>query len=233
MATDLRPVKLLTVYGQLRALMVAQLAIEIANDNRLATSNYTNTVMIRNKASGGLVYQSEIPCKDINPANNTIPQGAIAYATIAYRNVASRVYRYLNVRAWSAAGVAYWLLQKQAVPPSLDSVTMHQTIDLHSVLPPSTLDSLKFSYDLTDTNIGIDTLMRAYRWLKLDSMSIVQGGLCRRKSSKKNVRRKGKVCYDTKYVVIRPLPLISICSRFSKANFVEWPLSLRTTSSLT
>lgn len=235
MATDMRPVRLFPVYGQFRALMTAQLAIEIANDNRLAAADYTIAVAIRSKLTGALVFQSEIPgrniepythltllfsqlwyplasglytvttsiafSEDINPSNNTITQDEMVYppvllaalywnsvvrpyvsrdkanATLLYRYAASSIYRYLNVRAWSAAGVAYWLLRNQAVPPSQDSVTMQQDVDLHSVLQPSVPDSLRFSYDLTDTIIGTDTLMRAYQWLRLDSVRIDQGGV--------------------------------------------------------
>jgi hypothetical protein len=234
-ATDLRPVQYIALYGQLRALMAAQFAIEIANDNRLATSEYTIAVTIRNKINGTLVYQSEIPGQniapythltllltqlwypltsgmytittsisfgeDIDPSNNTITQDAFVYppallaalywnayvrpfvnrdrsdATFQYRYGPSNVYRYLNVRAWTLAGIAYWLLRNQAVPPSQDSVTMQQNVDLHTVLTPSTTDSLKFSYDLTDTTLSTDTTLKAYQWLHLDSTRIDQGGV--------------------------------------------------------
>lgn len=234
-ATDLRPVQYIALYGQLRALMAAQLAIEIANDNRLATAEYTIIVSIRNKLNGTLVYQTEIPgqniapyshltllltqlwyplssgmytvttsvsfAEDIDPSNNTITQDALVYppvllaalywnayvrpfvnrdkanATFQYRYGPSNVYRYLNVRAWTIAGIAYWILRNQAVPPSLDSVTMQQNVDLHSVLKPSAPDSLRFAFDLTDTTLSTDTNLKAYQWLDLDSTKIYLGGV--------------------------------------------------------
>lgn len=234
-ATDLRPVQYVLLYGQLRALMAAQLAIEIANDNRLPAVNYSVDVTIRNKASGTVVYQATIPgqninpythltlllsqlwipltsglytvttsisfADDINPANNTLVQDATVYpaaviaalywnayvrpfvnrdrshATFQYRYGPSSVFRYLNVRAWSIEGLPLWLLRNQAVPPSQDSVTMQQNVDLHNVLLGSKPDSVKFSYDLADTLLKTDTTLKGYTWLDLDSTKIYHGGV--------------------------------------------------------
>jgi len=243
-ATDLRPVQYVLLYGQLRALMAAQLAIEIANDNRLAAVDYTVNVQIRNKATGVLVFQGAIPgqnispysrltlllsqlwfpatsglftvttsiafADDINPSNNTITQDATVYppvllaalflnayvrpfvnldrshSTFQYRYGPSNVYRYLNVRAWSVEGLAYWILRNQAVPPSQDSVTMRQNIDLHDVLESVDVDSLKFSYDLADTTIRTDTGLTAYRWMSYDTIQYDQGGV--RDTAKRSVK---------------------------------------------
>ncbi len=235
MATDLRPIEVRFPYGPTRALAMTQLAVLVANENRLPALTYLVALQIVLRSTGQTVYSTTLQgtilkeytqallvaqllwrplvagqydvtatvtfADEISPANNTITQpltvlptlmlaslywqrllapqvyDATTWAVFRYRMAASVVWRYLNLRFLTSAGTWYWLVRNRPIPPTTDTLAQDLRIDLSSVIGSTTPDSLNVVFDLADTSITTDTVLKGYTTLPYRPLTIVKGGV--------------------------------------------------------